>query len=192
MKSIQDIIGNKNIRTLTENNIERIRNILQNQYIFSYKKYSASEIDKNSLTILVDKGYKHLLSNIIGNKTNLIIAIDDYRIGDELKDYIKKVENDDIKLIVKPKADEEYTACKIASLGARYLRIKDIKEINHEFVLVEESSGEIIVPGAGSPSNINTEKYLELFRKQNTDLEFPSFVRKKWKNVKEIDNKYLK
>ena len=190
LKSIQDIIKNKNIRKLTENNIERIRNKLQNQYIFSYKKYSASEIDKNSLTILLDKGYKHLLSNIIGNKTNLIIAIDDYGIGDELKNYIKKIENNNIKIIVKHKADEEYTTCKIASLGARFLRINEIEELNKRFVLVEESTGEKIYPRSGTSSNKITERYLKLFRKQNPNLEFPSFVRMKWKNVKKINNKY--
>ena len=192
LKSIQDIIKNKNIRELTENNIEKMRNKLKNQYIFFYKKYTASEIDKNSLNILLDKGYKYLLSEIIGNKTNLLIAIDDYGVGDELKAYIKKVENDNIKIIVKHKADEKYTACKIASLGARYLRINEIKEIDNEFVLIEESTDEKIYPGAGSPSNSNTEKYLKLFRKQNPTLDFPDFVRKKWNNVKQIDNKYPK
>ncbi len=53
-----------------------------------------------------------------------MIAIDDYGIGSELKDYIKTIEKDDVKVIVKHKADEEYTACKIASLGARDLRVK--------------------------------------------------------------------
>ena len=192
LKSIQDIIKNKNIRELTENNIERMRNKIQNKYIFSYKKYTANEIDEHSLNILLDKGYKYLLSRIIGNKTNLIIAIDDYGIGSELKNYIKTIENNNVKIIVKHKADEEYTACKIASLGARYLRIKEIEEINTKFVLVEESSGKKIYPDAGSPSNINTEKYLKLFRKQNPTLDFPHFVRTKWKNVKQIDNKYPK
>ena len=190
LKSIQDVIKNKNIRELTENNIERIRNRLQNQYIFSHRKYSASEIDKCSLNILLDKGYKDLLSKIIGNKKNITIAIDDYGVGDELQKYID--ENDSVEIIVKYKADEEYPACKIASLGARYLRINEIREIDNEFVLVEESTGEKMYPGAGSPSNPNTKKYLKLFRKQKHDLEFPHFVRKKWKNVKLIDNEYPK
>ena len=103
LKSIQDIVRNKNIRKLTENNIEKIRNQLQNQYIFSYKKYTASEIDEHSLNILLDKGYKYLLSKIIGNKTNLTIAIDDYGVGDELNGYIKLVENNNIKIMVIPK-----------------------------------------------------------------------------------------
>jgi ribonuclease HII len=121
-----------------------------------------------------------------------MVAIDDYGIGSELKDYIKTIEKEDVKVIVKHKADEEYTACKIASLVARALRVKEIDELNKKFVLVEESTSKKIYPNSGSSSNSNTEKYLKVFRKQNPTLDFPSFVRKKWNNVKLIDRTYPK
>jgi ribonuclease HII len=192
LESIENIINNKNIRKLTKKNIEIINTNLKNNYDFLSKGYSAEEIDKHSLNILLDKGYKQLLSKIIDNKKNLIIAIDDYGIGSELKDYIKTIEKEDVKVIVKHRADEEYTACKIASLGARALRVNEIEEIDNKFVLIERSTGEKIYPSSGSSSNSNTEKYLKLFRKQNPTLDFPLFVRRKWNNVKLIDKKYPK
>ena len=83
-------------------------------------------------------------------------------------------------------------ACKIASLGARALRVKEIEELDKKFILIEEQTGEKIYPSAGSSSNINTKRYLKLFRKQNPTLDFPAFVRTKWNNVKLIDIKYHK
>ena len=192
LKLIEDSINNKNIRKLKKKNLEEIKNNLIGKYEFLFKEYSAEEIDKYSLNILLEEGYKHLLSKIIDNKKNLMIAIDDYGIRSELKDYIKTIENDNVKVIVKHKADEEYTACKIASLGARALRSNEIEELNNKFVLFEEQTCEKICPSVGSPSNSNTEKYLKLFRKQNPTLDFPPFVRKKWKNVKLIDIEYPK
>jgi ribonuclease HII len=192
LKLIEGIINNKNIRKLDKNKITNLEGSLVDKYDFLSKEYSAKEIDDFSLTVLLDKGYKQLLSKIVNNKNNILIAIDDYGIGMELKDYIKTIENDDIKVIVKHKADEEYTACKIASLGARSLRVNEVKELDKKFVLIEGTTGEKIYPSTGSSSNSNTEKYLRIFRKQNPTLEFPSFVRKKWNNVKLIDIEYLK
>ena len=192
LKLIEDTINNKNIRKLNKSNIEIINTNLKSNYDFLSKEYSPKEIDKYSLNILLDKGYKELLSQIIDNNRNLMIAIDDYGIGSELKNYIKIIEREDVKVIVKHKADEEYTACKIASLGARSLRVKEIEKLDKEFFLIEETTGEKIFPSTGSSSNSNTKKYLEIFRKQNPTLEFPSFVRKKWTNVKLIDRIYSK
>ena len=192
LKSIEDTINTKNIRKLKKKNIEEFKNNLQNKFDVLSQEYSPKEIDKYSLNILLDKGYKNLLSKIIENKKNLMIAIDDYRIGSELKDYIKTIEKYDIKVIVKHKADEEYPACKMASLIARALRLKEIEELDKKFALVDEATGEKIYPSSGSSSNRNTEKYLNLFRKQNPNSDFPLFVRKKWTNVKLIDRIYAK
>ena len=186
LESIEDNIKNKNIRNLDKKNIINLKESLNGKYNFLSKEYSANEIDKYSLNVLLDKGYKQLVSKAIENKNNILIAIDDYGIGSELKNYIKTVERDDVKFIVKYKADEEYTACKIASLGARALRMSEIDEIDERFVLIEEITGKKFYPSSGSSSNSNTEKYLKLFKKQNPTLEFPEFVRKRWNNVKSI------
>ncbi len=183
-KKINYVLQNKNIRKLNKNNVKQLISQLRAKYDFLYKEYSPREIDKYSLNMLLDTGYKQLLSEIIDNKKNLMIAIDDYGIGSKLKDYIKKIENDDIKVIVKHKADEEFTACKIASLGARDLRINQIEKLDKEFELIDNCTREKIYPGAGSASNENTNKYLKTFKKQNPTLDYPFFVRQKWKNIK--------
>ena len=192
LKLIKDTINNKNIRKLNKNKIEEIKNSLRSKYDFLHREYSPDEIDKYSLNMLLDSGYKFLLSKIIEHKKNLIIAIDDYGIGNELKGYIKTIENDDVKVIVKNKADEEYTACKIASLVARAFRANEIEKLNTRYVLIEDSTGDKVYPCSGSSSNNNTDKYLILFRKKNPYSDFPLFVRKKWNNVKSIDTKYPK
>ena len=90
----------------------------------------------------------------------------------------------------KHKADEEYTACKIASLVARQARLDEIDHINKTNSLVEDGTMDMISPGSGAASNLMTEKYLALYRQKFPDAEFPPFVRKKWANIERIAKKY--
>lgn len=120
-----------------------------------------------------------------------MIAIDDYGMGNDLKNYIKTIENDDIKVVMENKADQKYTACTEASLGARALRVIELEELDKKFAL-DKSTGKKIYPGSGSSSNIDTKNYLMLFRKQNRYSDFSLFVRKKWSNVELIDIEHPK
>ena len=85
VKIINDILQNKNIRQLNKKNVKELITQFKGKYDFFSKKYSAKEIDENSLNKLLDSGYESLLSKIIDNKINVMIAIDDYGIGNKLK-----------------------------------------------------------------------------------------------------------
>ena len=190
LESICDIIQGKNIRQLKEREITQILNTISGTYESDVKVYSPFEIDDGSKNILLDRGYIGLIASAIQNKSKISIAVDDYGIRHELTKYLKKIGSENIIITVKTKADEQYTACKLASLIARKSRMENITHINSTNTLVDGKTREMIVPGSGAASNENTERYLKEFRKRFPDAEFPPFVRKKWQNIVKINEKY--
>ena len=190
LESICDIIKGKNIRQLNEREITQILNAISGTYESNVKVYSPSEIDDGLKNVLLDRGYIDLIDSAIQNKSKISIVIDDYGIRYELEKYLKKINSENIVVIVKTKADEQYTACKLASLIARKARMENITHINSINTLVDDETKEMIMPGSGAASNENTERYLKEFRIRFPDAEFPPFVRKKWLNIVKINEKY--
>ena len=190
LETICDIIKGKNIRQLNEREINQIVNTISNSFKGNVKVISSSELDNGSKNVLLDRGYIELINSAIQNKSKISIVIDDYGIRHELVKYLKKISSEDTEVIVKNKADEQYTACKVASLIARKARMDEIKHIDSTNTFVDDETKEMISPGSGAASNAMTERYLREYRKRFPDAEFPPFVRKKWANVVRIDEKY--
>jgi len=190
LKIISDIVRGINIRELTSNEINKIYNTILDLFKSEIKTYSALEIDAGSKNQMLDRGYIELISKILEGKSKVSVVIDDYGIQDEMKNFVSSLKSQGIEVIAINKADEQYTACKIASLIARKARIKEIENINKTNFLDSQTSNESIFPGSGAASNPNTVRYLIEYRKKFPTLEFPSFVRKKWKNVVEVENKF--
>lgn len=192
IKKIENLIKNKNIRQLNHYEVNKLLDRTRNKFRFIIKQYTPNEIDSYSKIALLDKGYIELISKIINKISNSIIIVDDYGISNELRTYLFKLTIKGHKTIVKYSADEEYTACKLASLVSRYSRLNELDNINRKYRLMDNIENCDLIPGTGSPSNSQTIRYLIEYRKQNPFSNFPSFVRKKWKNVQEIDSKYPK
>jgi len=188
LESICDIIKGKNIRHLTHKEIKHTFNAISDLFESKIKIISSHEVDSGSKNILLDRGYIELLDNATKDKSKISIVIDDYGVRHELKRFVDTL--GDTTVIIKNKADEEYTACKVASLVARKARMEEIEHINNTNALVDNDTKEMIVPGSGAASNEMTEKYLMEYRKRFPDAEFPPFVRKKWANIIKINEKY--
>lgn len=190
LKTICDIVQGRTIRELSKQEVSQMLNGIKDTFQSDVKVYTPSIIDDNSKNVLLDRGYIELISKMIQGKTRVNIVIDDYGVRHELIRYTNNLKNSDVEIIIKTKADEEYTACKIASLVARQARMDEVDYINKTNTLVEDGTMEMISPGTGSASNPLTEKYLALYRQKFPDAEFPSFVRKKWANIDRINKKY--
>ena len=190
LETICDIIKGKNIRQLNDREIDQILNAISDSFDGNVKVYSPSEIDDGSKNVLLDRGYIELITSAIQNKSKISIVIDDYGIKYELIKYLKKINSEDTTIVVKHKADEQYTACKLASLIARKARMDEIKHIDSVNTFVDDETKEMISPGSGAASNAMTERYLREYRTRFPDAEFPPFVRKKWANVAKINEKY--
>jgi ribonuclease HIII len=192
LPKIVSIIKNKNIRKLDRHDINELFNSTKEHFTYRIKQVTPNEIDAESKIVLLDRGYVELINTLISSHSNSVIVIDDYGASNELKQYLKILEKKEHKTIIRYKADEQFTACKIASLVARYARVNELENINKKYRLVDERTNSEILPGAGSASNPLTSRYLIEHRRQNPFSDFPPFVRKKWNNVKEIEKSYPK
>lgn len=190
LDGICNIVRGKNIRELKKQEVNQILNAISGTYSADVKIYSAYDMDNNSKNVLLDRGYIELISKIISGKSSVSVMIDDYGVRPEMIKFVDELKKNDVEVIVKTKADEEYTAVKVASLIARKARLAEIDQINSEYVIVDKENQEMILPEAGSASNPNTIMYLTEFRKRNPYAELPPFVRKKWHNVDQFEKKY--
>ena len=185
LKNIQQIFDNPNIKELEEYEIlDKYDKIKKYCEIFE-NKCEASEIDKTNKNTLLDQKYEELVENAISGKEKLGVIIDDYGIQRGLKSFFDKLRSKGNEVIVETKADEKYAVCQAASVVARKERLEEIRNINKEFELRDES-GKIVYPGSGNAGNPQTEKYLEVFKKLNPSKDLPPFVRRKWSNVEKF------
>lgn len=191
LSNVQAILGRKNIRELSHSDIVNTFNAIKNNFSYKLHKYSATEIDEMSKNVLLDRGYIQLIKNY-SNTPKACIIVDDYQVKSELRIFQKYLESQGHTVIIKTKADENYTACKLASLVARKARSEELEHISKTEFLIDPITGERILPATGAAANPLTEKYLVAYRKQYPHSEFPSFVRKKWQNVAQIEEKYPK
>jgi len=186
LERIQVFLKGRNIRELTKSEVFQIYDKISGLFASKIKIYQASEIDEGSKNTLLDRGYIEIITKIIEGKSKLSVVIDDYGVKRELKEFCNSLKMKGAEVIIIHKADEQYTACKAASLVARKARIEEIDQNNEKYSFVNEA-GEKIIPGAGSASNENTKRYLMEFKKKFSNKEYPPFVRRKWKNVKDVD-----
>ena len=185
LKNVQQIFDNPNIKELEEYEIlDKYDKIKKYCEIFE-NKCEASEIDETSKNTLLDQKYEELIRNAISGKEKLGVIIDDYGIQRGLKSFFDKLHSKGNKVTVETKADEKYAVCQAASVVARKERLEEIRNINKEFELQDES-GKIVYPGSGNAGNPQTEKYLEVFKKRYPSKDLPPFVRRKWSNVKKF------
>lgn len=126
-----------------------------------------------------------MLTKAISGKEKLCVIIDDYGIKRGLKLFLDNLQSKGNTIVIEHKADERYAACQAASVVARKERFEELREINKNFSLQDES-GRKIYPGTGNAANPQTAQYLESYLKLYPSKDLPSFVRRKWSNVKRI------
>ena len=186
LKNIEQIFDNPNIKDLEEYEIlDKYDKIKKYCKIFE-KKCEASEMDEtSSKNTLLDQKYEELLGDAISGKEKLCVIIDDYGIQRGLRLFFDTLQSRGNTVIVEHKADEKYVVCQAASVVARKERLEEMRTLNKEFS-VQDESGKIIYPGSGNASNPQTTEYLEAFMKLHPSKDLPPFVRRKWSNVKKL------
>ena len=185
LKNIQQIFDIPNIKELVEREIiEKYDSIKKYCEVFQIK-CEASEIDETSKNTLLDQKYEELLKEAILGKEKLCVIIDDYGIKRGLKLFLDNLQSKGNTIVIEHKADEKYAACQAASVVARKERFEEIRYINKNFN-VQDESGRKIYPESGNASNPQTALYLESYLKLYPSRDLPPFVRRKWSNVKKL------
>ena len=185
LKDIEQIFDTQNIKELNKFEIFEKYNKIKKFCKISKIKCEASEIDEISKNTLLDQKYEELLSEVISGREKLHVIIDDYGVKRGLRLFLENLESKGNVITVEHKADEKYAACQAASVVARKERFEEIQNLNKKFN-VKDESGKVIYPGSGNAANPQTAEYLKVFMKLYPSKDLPSFVRRKWSNVKKI------
>ncbi len=149
------------------------------------KKIRAQTVDAININKIMDKAYGMALARIfeLHNPQSFRIVIDDYGVGDELKDKLNELDG---KVIIEHRADEKYLEVVAASVISKYFREKEMMELNSD----EKWSVEGVTPGPGSANNQQTLEWLELWSRSGRP--WPPFVRKSYRTIKEIEERLRK
>jgi len=174
-----------NIRTILSLNMES-----KKYFARELKMFRAREIDFSDKIHLLDTGYIELLTKVENDLPNSCVILDDYGIGPELRKFFEIWREKGLIPIIVHGADSKYLPPMAASIIARKARNTEIEKIASDNSVVDPVTKEEIPLTQGSPSNPLTDKWLIAYRRAYPTQEFPSFVRTKWKNVKEIEEKY--
>jgi len=190
LEYIKNIVNGKNIKKLNKIQIEGLSNILKGKFTYEIISVPAKEIDLYPINLLLDKKYTLIIKNLSNNPPKESIIIDDYGLGTGLKNILKKFSGS--MIIIKEDADMKYTATALASIVARKARFTEMGRLSSENIIIDPESGKKVFFQSGSPSNPETKEYLVSYRKLFPYSDFPIFVRKKWKNVQEVERRFPK
>jgi ribonuclease HII len=182
----------KDSKLLTNNQRNQIFNKFKEKTIYFVKSIEPEELDNNNLNELEAKYFSLIIKEalkILGNsqekgknEKKLKVFIDlpekKEKFISRLKKYLTNDELNKLELILEHKADKNYKIVSLASIFAKTLREKHVKELkeklNYDF-------------GSGYPSDPRTKQLLDLLKKDKEKKElFKPFIRKKWKTIKDI------
>jgi ribonuclease HII len=150
----------------------------------------AHEIDENQFSInqLMDNQNIKLISKMLTglNLKEVLIVIDDYETTYVMNEYLEKLRNAGCEIIIEEKADENYISAKMASIVAKKERNTYIEELGFSNKICIDGSSELTI----SNNYLLNREWLEGFLKLYPFYQPPHFIRRKWKDVKEIIEKF--
>ena len=177
-------IGVRDSKTLTKNKRSFLFDkILDFSEFVCVYKLDCNTIDENVYQKKLNKLEGVVMSSIINHLSAEISYVDSCDINiDKYTSYLKSnlsVKNNGI-IIAMHKADKLYPVVSAASIIAKVIRDREIQ-------ILEETFRNI---GSGYPSDKKTMYFIRNWIKEYR--EFPNFVRKSWKPIKEITLKQTK
>ncbi len=143
------------------------------------------EVDKYNINKIMDVVYQRILSEFF-RKIRIDkcrIVIDDYGVGPTLSRFLNFLKQQNAEVVVVHDADENYLEAKIASLVSKRRREEFLKKINDspEFRINGLSIG------SGNAGDLQTINWLKKW--YSTKREWPWFVKRSFKTVREIEGK---
>mgnify|MGYP001591355665 CR=1 FL=1 len=187
----KNILRGRDMKDLNNQQILDLYNDLKGKFDYDIHTISANFISEHNKNTSLDRGYCSLIDNLklINSQLNeCCMCIDDYGAGYDLHQKLNQFISKGVKVILQSKADINYVCSALASLVARRSRIIEMDKLSKENILIDPNMGQKIKFQSGAP-NEESKIWLETYRKVYPYDDFPSFVRLKWKNVKEIDEK---
>ncbi|MCX7846205.1 MAG: hypothetical protein N2312_06285 [Dictyoglomaceae bacterium] len=161
---------------------------LLKEFHFEYLEISERELDKFNINVLMDRGYKKLINNLLNkiDPSEVRIVIDDYGIGKSLREFLKNIPSE---IIIENNSEEKFLETRCASIIAKAIREEKIKRIREDERYIIEGKDF----GSGNLGDEKTREWLRIWHEKKG--EFPDFVRKsflrKWKNKEDKPSKSI-
>lgn len=152
---------------------------------FIYEKIPPWHVDRYNLNKIMDVSYQRVLS-IFLRKVEISrcrIVLDDYGIGDTLKRFLNFLKQQGAEVIVTQSSEDKYLEAKVASLISKRQREAVIKAINEN----PEFQIDWLSVGSGNAGDQKTGEWLKSW--WDKYKSWPWFVKRSFKNVREIEGK---
>jgi len=145
-------------------------------------------VDKYNLNKIMDVVYQRILSTFFRkvDMSKCRIVLDNYGIGPILRRFFNFLRMQGAEIVVTHNADELYLEAKTASLISKRFREAQIKRINEN----PEFQIDGFSVGSGNAGDIQTLNWLK--RWYSSHKQWPWFVKRSFKTVKEIEGKVTK
>jgi ribonuclease HII len=149
---------------------------------FSYllKKISPSAIAKGNFNKILDESYREILLRFCSKfpLKDSRIVIDDYRVGNSLREFLKILVKKGAEIIISPKSEEKYLETRVASIIAKRERAQELKRINEQ----AEFKINNLTVGSGNLSDPQTLAWLKAWQKSGKS--WPWFVKYSFKPIR--------
>jgi ribonuclease HIII/predicted nucleic acid-binding protein len=192
LECLRGMIGNSKITNMNKIQLDGLFNSIKDKFSYEIKQISPRTIDTLQMNTILDKGYTELIIKLNKESDKKALFINKSEIGYELKNKLEELKNNGSHIITPSKSDENYLPLTLASLISRRARLKEMEILSKDNIIIDPENGEKISFKNGSASNPETQTYLIAYRKLYPFSDFPSFVRTKWGNVREIERRIPK
>ncbi|MBT9164524.1 MAG: Ribonuclease HIII [candidate division WS2 bacterium] len=143
------------------------------------------EIKPKNLNALLDRKYLTLCKSFL-NKYSAYkcrMVIDDYGVGSNFKEELSSFNRANLEIVITSQGEDKFLETKVASLISKKYRSEEIQDINNNTLY----QFGLLKPGTGNLSNKQTREWLEKW--YSSGKEWPWFVKKTFKTIKEIEGK---
>ncbi len=148
-------------------------------------RIAPEEFDRISINRLLDRDYERLLAERLRSidPSKARVVLDDYGAGNGLQRYFDQLRRFGAEVVRTTKADDRYLECRLASLVAKREQQRELEAIRHDTRYAIEGR-EL---GSGNAGDPKTLAWLRAWHA--TGRPWPSFVKRSFKTVQEIDGR---
>lgn len=164
---------------------QQIESFQNEGLVYKVLQITPEEIKPKNLNKLFDRKYLSLSEYFLNKYSSCKcrMVIDDYGVGSNFKEELSLLNRANLEIVITSHSENKFLETKVASLISKKYRSEEIHDINND-VLYQFG---LLKPGTGNVSNKQTREWLEKW--YSSGKEWPWFVKKTFKTIKEIEGR---
>ncbi len=164
---------------------QQIERIKDEGLTYKVLQITPKEVKPKILNNLLDEKYLSLCEYFLDQYSSFKcrIVIDDYGVSSNFKKELSSYNRSNLEIIITSHSEDNFLETKVASLISKKYRSEEMQAINNN---TSYQLG-MLKPGTGNLSNNQTREWLEKW--YSSGKEWPWFVKKTFKTIREIEGK---